>query len=138
MGSPIPNSRRASLIVGRKYLLIRSASFNKMFLIVHYPFLSQKHLNSSIFLFFVILLYHTLSYFTTLHLTKCYSHFKEGDYMKPLKSKVSITLDEDVIQKIKILAEKDDRSFSQYINMVLKEQVARCEADNQSSSSDCH
>ena len=58
--------------------------------------------------------------------------------MKPLKSKVSITLDEDVIQKIKILAEKDDRSFSQYINMVLKEQVARCEADNQSSSSDCH
>ena len=32
--------------------------------------------------------------------------------MKPLKSKVSITLDEDVVQKIKILAEEDDRSFS--------------------------
>lgn len=41
--------------------------------------------------------------------------------MKPLKSKVSITLDEDVIQQIKELAEKDDRSFSQYINMVLKD-----------------
>lgn len=41
--------------------------------------------------------------------------------MKPLKSKVSITLDEDIIQKIKEMAEKDDRSFSQYINMVLKE-----------------
>ena len=40
--------------------------------------------------------------------------------MKPLKSKVSITLDEDVIKKIKELAEEDDRSFSQYINMVLK------------------
>ena len=53
--------------------------------------------------------------------------------MKPLKSKVSITLDEDVVQKIKILAEEDDRSFSQYINMLLKEQIARCEADNQSS-----
>lgn len=40
--------------------------------------------------------------------------------MKPLKSKVSITLDEDVIKKIKELAEEDDRSFSQYINMILK------------------
>lgn len=41
--------------------------------------------------------------------------------MKPLKNKVSITLDEDIIEKIKQLAEDDDRSFSQYINMVLKE-----------------
>lgn len=40
--------------------------------------------------------------------------------MKPLKSKVSITLDSDVIENIKGLAENDDRSFSQYINMVLK------------------
>ena len=41
--------------------------------------------------------------------------------MKPLKNKVGITLDEDVIERIKQLAEDDDRSFSQYINMVLKE-----------------
>ena len=41
--------------------------------------------------------------------------------MKPLKNKVSITLDEDVIERIKQLAEIDDRSFSQYINMVLKD-----------------
>ena len=47
--------------------------------------------------------------------------------MKPLKSKVSITLDDDLIQKIKVLAEEDDRSFSQYINMVLKDQVSRSE-----------
>lgn len=40
--------------------------------------------------------------------------------MKPLKSKVSITLDSDVIESIKKLAEQDDRSFSQYINIVLK------------------
>lgn len=46
---------------------------------------------------------------------------KEGDGMKPLKTKVSITLDSDIIEKIKELAEDDDRSFSQYINMVLKE-----------------
>lgn len=45
--------------------------------------------------------------------------------MKPLKSKVSITLDEDVIQLIKQLAEKDDRSFSQFINMVLKEYISK-------------
>ncbi len=43
--------------------------------------------------------------------------------MKPLKSKVSITLDSDLIEKIKQLAEQDDRSFSQYINMILKEQL---------------
>lgn len=43
--------------------------------------------------------------------------------MKPLKNKVSITLDEDVIERIKQLAESDDRSFSQYINMVLKKHL---------------
>lgn len=45
--------------------------------------------------------------------------------MKPLKEKVSITLDGDVIQRIKELAEDDDRSFSQYINMVLKEWISK-------------
>lgn len=45
--------------------------------------------------------------------------------MKPLKNKVSITLDEDVIERIKQLAESDDRSFSQYINMVLKEWISK-------------
>ncbi len=44
--------------------------------------------------------------------------------MKPLKSKVSITLDEDIIDAIKTLAEADERSFSQYINLVLKEHIA--------------
>lgn len=41
--------------------------------------------------------------------------------MKPLKEKVSITLDSDIVEKIKVLAENDDRSFSQYINKVLKD-----------------
>lgn len=40
--------------------------------------------------------------------------------MKPLKKKVSITLDEDIIEKIKVLSEDCDRSFSQFINLVLK------------------
>lgn len=43
--------------------------------------------------------------------------------MRPLKEKISITVDSDIVQKIKKLAEEDDRSFSQYINMVLKEHI---------------
>lgn len=45
--------------------------------------------------------------------------------MKTLKEKVSITLDSDIIKKLKDLAEDDDRSFSQYINMVLKEWISK-------------
>ena len=45
--------------------------------------------------------------------------------MKPLKTKVSITLDVDLVESIKRLAEDDDRSFSQYINLVLKDWVAK-------------
>jgi len=43
--------------------------------------------------------------------------------MRPLKNKVSITLDANIVESIKTLAEKDDRSFSQYINMILKEHI---------------
>lgn len=41
--------------------------------------------------------------------------------MKPLKQKVSITLDEDLILTLRELAEEEDRSFSQYINLILKD-----------------
>lgn len=44
--------------------------------------------------------------------------------MKPLKEKVSITLDSDIVKFIKDLAEKDDRSFSQFVNKVLKEYIS--------------
>ena len=50
--------------------------------------------------------------------------------MKPLKSKVRITLDNDIINKIKELSEEDDRSFSQYINMVLKQYLKNKHNDN--------
>jgi predicted transcriptional regulator len=40
--------------------------------------------------------------------------------MKPLKEKISITIDSDLLEKLKLLAEEDDRSLSQYINLVLK------------------
>lgn len=45
--------------------------------------------------------------------------------MKPLKDKVSITLDSDILQKLKELSEDCDRSLSQYINLVLKEHLKR-------------
>ena len=45
--------------------------------------------------------------------------------MKPLKDKISITIDSDILQKLKIMAENDDRSLSQYINIVLKEHLKK-------------
>ena len=40
--------------------------------------------------------------------------------MKPLKKSVSITLDIPVLEQIQTLAEREDRSLSSYINLVLK------------------
>jgi len=45
--------------------------------------------------------------------------------LKPLKEKVSISLDSDIIAKVKDLAERDDRSLSQYINLVLREHLEK-------------
>ena len=44
--------------------------------------------------------------------------------MKPLKTKISITIDADIEKRVKELAEIDDRSFSQYINRVLRKHVS--------------
>lgn len=41
--------------------------------------------------------------------------------MRPLKEKISITIDNDILNKLKIEAEKDDRSLSQFINIILKD-----------------
>lgn len=45
--------------------------------------------------------------------------------MRPLKEKISITIDADLLERLKQKAEEDDRSLSQYINLVLKEHVKR-------------
>ena len=50
--------------------------------------------------------------------------------MRPLKEKISITIDADVLEKIKAKAENDDRSLSQYINIVLKEHLKQSEEKN--------
>lgn len=44
--------------------------------------------------------------------------------MKPLKTKVSITLDNDLVIRLKEMAENDDRSFSQYVNLILKDWIS--------------
>ena len=51
--------------------------------------------------------------------------FLWGVIMKPLKEKISITIDEDVLKEIKIRAEEDDRSLSQYINIILKKHIKK-------------
>lgn len=53
--------------------------------------------------------------------------------MKPLKTKVSITLDEDVVETVRNMSEKDDRSFSQYINLILKEHIKSSSQDRTKS-----
>ena len=50
--------------------------------------------------------------------------------MKPLKEKISITIDNDILAKLKEKSEYDDRSLSQYINIVLKQHIKEIEEKN--------
>ena len=43
--------------------------------------------------------------------------------MRPLKKQISITIDGDVLDKLRTLSEDCDRSLSQYINIVLKNHI---------------
>jgi len=47
--------------------------------------------------------------------------------MRPLKEKISITIDSDLLEKLRNQAEYDDRSLSQYINLVLKRHLEQLE-----------
>jgi len=51
--------------------------------------------------------------------------------MKPLKVNISLTLDEDVLTEVRRLAEEDDRSVSQYINLVLRQHLRELEQKRQ-------
>ena len=88
---------------------------------------------------YYILLYTILSYMSIHNIIKCYNFNKKRCFtahfvqkgvvinMKPLKKKVSITLDIDLIEEIKRLSEEEDRSFSQYINMLIKRHLKKLE-----------
>ena len=47
----------------------------------------------------------------------------EVNNMRPLKEKISITIDADVLERLRELAEHEERSLSQYINIVLKKHL---------------
>lgn len=55
--------------------------------------------------------------------------------MKPLKDRISITIDCDVLAKLKDKAEYDGRSLSQYINLVLKRHLENEERQEQKTES---
>ena len=52
--------------------------------------------------------------------------------MRPLKEKISITIDNDILAKLKERAEHDDRSLSQYINIILKQHILKLEDKEES------
>lgn len=47
--------------------------------------------------------------------------------MKPTKKTISISLDYPILEKVKYLAEYEDRSVSSYINLVLREHLEQVE-----------
>ena len=54
--------------------------------------------------------------------------------MKELKSKISLTLDTSIIERLRELSEEDDRSLSQYVNIVLRDHLRKLDEQNNSSS----
>jgi len=70
----------------------------------------------------MVVFYTTLSYLSILRGILSYSNSEVSD-LKPLKEKISITVDSDIVEKLKDRAEQDDRSLSQYINLVLKQHL---------------
>ena len=49
---------------------------------------------------------------------------------KNSKQRISITIDPDLVEILKVKAEEDDRSLSQYINRVLRKQLIKKEENN--------
>ena len=49
--------------------------------------------------------------------------------MKPLKEKISITIDADLLEELKEKAEEDDRSLSQFINIILRKYLKSLKDD---------
>lgn len=45
-----------------------------------------------------------------------------------IKDRVTVTIDNDVNQKVKELSEKESRSFSQMVNKILKEHIEKLES----------
>ena len=83
----------------------------------------------------VVIFYTTLSYLSILFAILFYNYnvciiYEVMNSMRPLKEKISITIDNDLLAKLRTRAESDDRSLSQYINLVLKQHVEGVERKN--------
>jgi post-segregation antitoxin (ccd killing protein) len=50
---------------------------------------------------------------------------------RPLKVSICVTVDEDIIERLKQLSIADSRSFSQYINLVLRRHIEASENKKQ-------
>ena len=50
--------------------------------------------------------------------------------MKPLKVTMTVTIEENVLEKLKEYAEKDERTLSSYVNLVLKKYVKEIEYED--------
>ena len=49
--------------------------------------------------------------------------------VKPLKISISLSLDEVVVKKLRILAEEDDRQLSSYVNLILRNYLRKLETE---------
>ena len=47
--------------------------------------------------------------------------------MKPLKERISITIDSDLLETLRRIADEDCRPLSQYINLVLRDHIRELE-----------
>lgn len=45
--------------------------------------------------------------------------------MKPIKNKISITLDDPVLEAVRVMAEREDRSVSSCINIILRDYLEK-------------
>ena len=43
------------------------------------------------------------------------------DNMKPIKVRVSLSLDGEIVEKLRMVAEEDDRALSSCINLILRD-----------------
>ena len=50
---------------------------------------------------------------------------------RPLKIRVSVTLDEDVLEKLRALSYADSRSLSSCVNMILRAYLRRIEKEKE-------
>ena len=75
----------------------------------------------------MVVVYPTYTYLSIYNNTKCYNSIDVIGYMRPLKEKISITIDSDLLEKLREKADEDCRPLSQYINLILRKYMEQKE-----------